>query len=293
VLTQKAGRHSLAVITYDQGVYMNLLLEAVQDGEIEKVRQELEMHPQSGFMRDENGRTLLSWAAQLGHLGVVKVLIENGAEINAIDNTSLKETPLHNAVDELHPDIVEILLEHGADVSIEDNDERTALHILANIKAVGLWDEKSEMILKMLLRYGAKIETVPIATAFGTLQDIKKMVEGGADIYARLEHSERIALHIAVEENNIELLSYLIDISEDINQTDINGQTPLDIAKTKEAESILREHGGKTSDEICDEVYLGFESKDAAIRLLNEIKKPNKEAQKDSQGSRVLKNRVN
>ncbi len=269
---------------------MDILLEAVLDGEAEKVRHELEMHPQKVTMRDGNGRTLLSWAAQLGHLGVVKVLIESGAEINAIDDTILKETPLQNAVLENYSDIIEILLEYGADVSIEDNNGNTALHILANTKALGLWNEKSEKILEMLLRYGAKIKTVPIAAAFGTLQDVKKIVEEGADIDESLEYSERTALHIAVEKNNIELLTYLVDIFEYVNHTDFNSLTPLDIAKTKEAKSVLRDHGGKTSDEKEDEIYEAFESKDAAMRLIDKIKKSNQSAQRDSQDRRRPKN---
>ncbi len=253
---------------------MDKLIEAVQNGESERVLHELERFPEKITSRDENGRTLLSWAAQLGHLDVVKILITKGADINTIDNdTSFTETPLHNAVEEIHPDIVEVLIEKGADISVEDCDGRTAIHILANNKAVGIWNEKTEKILKILLRHGAKIDTVPMAAVLGTLQDVKNMVDRGADICERLERSERTALHIAVEENNVELLTYLLEISEDVNDTDFNDLTPVDIAKTEETEVLLRDHGGKSSSEIEDIIYQGFESKDAAMRLLDKIKK--------------------
>ena len=65
----------------------------------------------------------------------------------------------------------------------------------------------------------------------------------------------------------------MLEISEDLNHTDFNELTPLDIAKTEETKTLLRDHGGKSSSEIDDEIYESLESKDAVMRLFSKIKK--------------------
>lgn len=256
---------------------MHRLLEAVQNGETEKVEEYLNECPKDISFRDENGRELLSWAAQLGHLEIAKILIEKGATINAIENDAYrKETPLHNAIDEVHPEIVDVLLRNGADITLEDADGRNAIHILANIKATGQWDKNAEIILKLLLDHGADIDSVPLAAAFGSLQDVKDIVEKGGDISERIEHCEKTALHIAVMENNVDLVTYLLEVTEDIDCTDFNEMTPLDTAKNENIVSLLRRSGAKTSKEIWDEIYDGFASKNAAENLLEAIRKSNK-----------------
>ena len=45
---------------------------------------------------DEIERTALHWAAEKGHVDVAKVLIQNGADVNAVD-CNYKWTALHEA----------------------------------------------------------------------------------------------------------------------------------------------------------------------------------------------------
>ena len=72
-------------------------------------------------MKDNIGRTPLSWAAQNGREAMVKLLLETGkADINLKDN--IGRTPLSWGVQNRHEDIVKLLLETGkADVNSKDN----------------------------------------------------------------------------------------------------------------------------------------------------------------------------
>jgi ankyrin repeat protein len=63
-----------------------LLVEAVEHGAVEKVRAILDAHPDLVNERDETGATALHSAAFGGNRPIVHLLIERGAEINALDS---------------------------------------------------------------------------------------------------------------------------------------------------------------------------------------------------------------
>ena len=69
--------------------------------------------------------TALHNAAQKGHVYVVKVLIQNSADVNAVQK--IKCTALHSAAQGGHVDIAKVLLENGADVNAVQKESWTAL----------------------------------------------------------------------------------------------------------------------------------------------------------------------
>ena len=88
---------------------------------------------------DPNGEGLLL-AAKEGHLEVVRLLLEAGADKDAADTDSW--TALSTAADNGHLEVVRLLLEAGADKdAAEDTDSWTALHIASfrgNLEVVRL-----------------------------------------------------------------------------------------------------------------------------------------------------------
>jgi len=62
-------------------------------------------------------------AAKQGNVEEIKVLLDNGADVNAEAITG--STPLHLAAEEGHESVVQVLLENGADLNIQDNDGDT------------------------------------------------------------------------------------------------------------------------------------------------------------------------
>jgi ankyrin repeat protein len=78
----------------------------------------------------DDGRTALHVAAGWGYKGngslaVIRLLLENGADLNARDKR--RQTPLHWAVQEGSRDAVELLLRGGADRSCVDTDGKLPL----------------------------------------------------------------------------------------------------------------------------------------------------------------------
>ncbi len=76
--------------------------------------------------RNEKGKTVLYEAVESNMTTLVKVLAEGGMDVNCV-NTSLQETPLHEASARGNPEIVEILLEAGA-VPVGNSEGTTPLH---------------------------------------------------------------------------------------------------------------------------------------------------------------------
>ena len=60
------------------------------------------------------GPEMLLWAASCGHIGIIKLLLDNGIDINSKDKQG--RTSLHLAVERYHPQLVRFLL---TDASID------------------------------------------------------------------------------------------------------------------------------------------------------------------------------
>jgi ankyrin repeat protein len=73
---------------------------------------------------DEDGRTPLHWAADLGHAAAVRALLAAGADPDVQDAEGM--TPLHCAAVCEHRVVCELLLAAGADAHLQDADGETA-----------------------------------------------------------------------------------------------------------------------------------------------------------------------
>ncbi|KAI0368749.1 ankyrin [Pilatotrama ljubarskyi] len=90
---------------------------AAGDGDLERVRELIEVHSMSPNMPDPNTYTPMHAAASYGHLNVLEYLISRGGDVNVTDNDG--DTPLY-VVENI--ETARFLVEHGATVN-RQNDE--------------------------------------------------------------------------------------------------------------------------------------------------------------------------
>lgn len=98
----------------------HLLLKAASTGDVATVRRLLDSGVDINYHskdKQATGRTALSEAAIQGHLEVVRLLLERGANLDWQDR-AVGFTPLGWAANEGHESIVEALLEAGADPNV-------------------------------------------------------------------------------------------------------------------------------------------------------------------------------
>ena len=126
------------------------LLEAVKEGNLEKVTELLDAGVDVNT-KGEYEMSVLVIAISMGiNIGIVKLLLDRGAEAGTIDGTGV--TPLLWAVGSGKVNVVKLLLDHGIDPNTaSEKDECTPL-MMATIS-------DSSEIVKILLDAGAKTDT--------------------------------------------------------------------------------------------------------------------------------------
>lgn len=96
------------------------LIEAINQGDLERVRFILDTNDELVNQRDESGATPLHYATLNGHRQVVRLLLERGAEINSTDS-QFDATPAGWAI--------HYLREMGGYLAIELNDLAYAIQL--------------------------------------------------------------------------------------------------------------------------------------------------------------------
>ncbi|MHC4663824.1 MAG: ankyrin repeat domain-containing protein [Planctomycetota bacterium] len=239
---------------------------AVGNGHVEVVRLLLK-HGADVNARDWGvdpySATPLHMAAIHGNLDIAKLLLDNGAELNAKDGED--RTPLHWAVDGAYIEAVRLLLEYKTDIDSVDDKGRTPLY---NAIAKEELTRTDIDILKLLLSSGADPsiaasadydKRTPLHLAIGLQYTILVMmlIENGADPNIKNLEGET-ALHMAVENGNIEAARLLLENGAEVNvfyEIEFSDgekfiDTPLDLAESEEMKALLRAHGGKTAEEL-------------------------------------------
>ncbi|XKL63998.1 hypothetical protein PGB90_006362 [Kerria lacca] len=90
----------------------------VKEGQLNKIKSSTEKF--SVDIHDNQGMTLLHWAADRGHLNVVQYLVvDMKADMNCCDEEN--QTPLHYAAACGHLEVCKFLIDFGADVNALDN----------------------------------------------------------------------------------------------------------------------------------------------------------------------------
>ncbi len=112
------------------------LLIAIGNSDLSKVRG-LVAQGANIDTNDKNGNTPLYSAAEIGDLNLVKLLLDNGANIEA-KNGEYQATPLHGAVENYRLDVVKLLLNCGANVNAEDKGNWTPLHYAADTNSLDI-----------------------------------------------------------------------------------------------------------------------------------------------------------
>ena len=143
---------------------------------------------------NSNGKTALHFAAEGGHIKVMRVFVDRGCDVNAVKAHG--HTPLHSAAAHGRTEAVRELIRLGATNSVVVGNYGTPLHQAA---------------------LNGHVETVEAMLAEGCPIDV-------------VNSSGGTALHFAAAGGHVEVVKVLVDRGCDVNAVETDGCTPLHIA---------------------------------------------------------------
>jgi uncharacterized protein len=111
---------------------------AVAEDDLEAVERLLREGAEINAVKGEFKTSILMEAAVRGNVGVMKLLIENGADVNMADKDGW--TALMGATVQGHLESVKLLLERGAAVNAKNHNGETALVMAAGMKHTEIRD---------------------------------------------------------------------------------------------------------------------------------------------------------
>ena len=189
---------------------------------------------------DEYGATPLHLASYSGKLDCVNSLLEFGADINAVDIEGA--TALHKASFGGYEAIIQVLLKKSCNVNVVDIFGDTPLHKCA----YNGYDECAEVLIQSgadrTLQDSSGYLPLHNCAETKNLSCLDKIID--ANTINSAENNGFTPLHLAVIENHLEVVQYLVskvDIGVNVNALDNNEHSPLYCAIERANEAIVRE----------------------------------------------------
>lgn len=197
------------------------------------------------------GETPLMNAARGGHLAAAKLLLQHGAQVNAIEGWG-GQSALMWAAAQSQPEMMNLLISHGADVNLHGYTR--------------LWNRRitAEPRLKDMNKGG--FSALLYAARQSCVECIKVLVKAGVNLNA-VDPDRVSALNLALINLHFDAAAVLIDAGADVNQWDLFGRAPLFNALDLHTLPI----GGRP-DIPSEDTLSGY---DIAVMLLDKGANPN------------------
>ncbi|XP_038258057.1 ankycorbin isoform X5 [Dermochelys coriacea] len=211
------------------------LLQAVENGDPEKVASLLGKKGTSATKQDSEGKTAFHLAAAKGHAECLRIMMTHGVDVTAQDGTG--HTALHLAAKNSHLDCIKRLLQSKCPADSTDNSGKTALHYAASCGCL--------QVVQLLCEHKCPINVkdldgnLPLLFAVqnGHAEICKHLLDHGADINSR-DKNGRTALMLACEAGGLNIVEALIRKGADFSLVDALGHDALHYSKLSENAGI-------------------------------------------------------
>lgn len=193
---------------------------------------------------DNDGDNLLINAALFGHATVVKLLLQNGADIDSMNNKG--ESAIVCASKQGHDAVAALLLKRGAQTEAlsssgedasESDDEDATSDSEGSINPADEdsddasdssdeGDDQSETSSADNVSNSADWSPLMTAAAEGETEEVKCLLKGRADVDEQLPDGTT-ALHLVCKEGHVDVVKFLVENGASVDLTDEDGESPL------------------------------------------------------------------
>lgn len=233
-----------AILLISAPVYASEIHDASDKGDTAEVKTLLSKQPDLVNAKNEKGSTPLHLASFKGHLEAAKLLLEKGADIEAVNGGGF--TPLQLAAYGGHRDVVEFLIDKGSNINaINKQTGMTAL----DFAFMREMQARKLDIATFLIEKGAEFDVnkknqsgytlLDMAIVFGYTEAVEYLLGFGADI-STLRKDGRTPLINAIFRGRPQIADLLIKKGADVNAPDNKGQPPLYWAVKKGHADIVK-----------------------------------------------------
>lgn len=211
------------------------LYEACKSGDIKTVRKLIRrgvnVNEKSDFIED----TALLIASRNGYFDIVKLLIENGADVNL-------NTPIKNAIMNGHYDIVKLLMDNNAEYSnnlfnisyIDSYLNKFVTESLTSLEIAARYEHRD--IAKLLVNNSADYKNndwyaVKLIISKNYDDVFKSLLDKGINInYQYSNYNNHSLLMYAIDKNSTNIIKQILDKKPNLKITNNSGKTAIMLA---------------------------------------------------------------
>ncbi len=188
---------------------------------------------------NNQGIAAIHLAAQNGHKGMLRVMIEKGVDVNLMEDAPAESgtTPLHVACKYGQWEIVKLLMAAGADDTLKNAKGETPAHcacaLTNQILGDGLTSQQRLNVLNELKNLDLPGENgmtplmqIQLLNHSTAKELLPMLIKRGVDVN-RTDNNGMTALMYAADHSNKDTIKVLIQAGADINQTDNEGNAAL------------------------------------------------------------------
>lgn len=227
---------ALSVPTFAAAMDSADLIKLVKEGHIKNLQLTILESDDINRIRDDYGQSLLHMAVENNHADVTVWLLQNHADVNAVDQRGC--TPLYYAIDNRNMEIIKILSHNQANVISIDGNGASALHWAAAKGTAEMVNLFVDWNLAVDGSDSSKDTPLMYAAQNANLETTKALLAHGASLDAK-NNSGETALYKAADpywaydnEAAHEVVAALLDAGADPNLASTWGELPQVRAKT-------------------------------------------------------------
>ncbi|CCD62806.1 Palmitoyltransferase [Caenorhabditis elegans] len=235
VLTHNLLKPAVVVDSFN----LHAVISATQHGHVESVEAALKQGL-SPNTTDDDGCSLLHWAAINNRLEVARLLISYNADANLIGGV-LASSPIHWAARNGLVAMCAVLVKGGAVCNVRDIQGYTPIHLAIqgnHVPLVAYFLLKFEYAKDISDNSGMTPAMMCAKRSF-TMFPLRLIVRAGADLSLKEHFSGNTALHLAAQDRNSSAVMELLEGNANVNIRNKQSETPLDMARTIKSPQIL------------------------------------------------------